>query len=149
MQRRELTVFVDYHQFYLWDAGSSPQAPEDFDAADIAARVKVAPHVVVVQPVRNDEVPVSFELHERDPGVDPAAFDHLVECSLALPTGQLQLHEVMGGAVLELRVPPGSYRVRVGFAGLARAGDDRYAVVMWPAEQGPLQVIRRFAEAPA
>jgi hypothetical protein len=149
MQRRELTVFVDYHQFYLWDGGVSPQAPEDFDAADIADRVKVAPNVVVVQPLRNDEVPVVFELHERDPGGDPAAFDHVVECSLALPTGQLQLQEVMGGAVLELCVAPGSYRVRVGFGGLARAGGDHYAVVMWPADEAPLQVTRRFTGAPA
>ena len=83
-------VFADYHQFYVWDAGAQPAAPEDYSAEDVERRVKVAPHVIVVQPVRNMEVPVELEVHASDPGFDEAQWDHIVECSLDLPSGKLQ-----------------------------------------------------------
>src|SRR5215471_5201358 len=65
-----LEVFADYFQFYVWDAGVSPLAPEDYTDEDVRRRVKVAPNVVVVLPVRNMTVPVEVELHAGDPGFD-------------------------------------------------------------------------------
>jgi hypothetical protein len=58
MTFHHLEVFADYHQFYVWDAGVGPSAPEDYTDDDVRRRVKVAPNVVVVQPVRNMTVPV-------------------------------------------------------------------------------------------
>jgi len=87
MQAHEMEVFADYHQFYVWDAGMNPQAPEEHTDEDVGRMVKVAPHVVVVQPVRNTTVPVRVEVHDRDPGWKPDGWDHVVECSLDVSTG--------------------------------------------------------------
>ncbi len=57
--RCRLAIFADYHQFYIWDpATSGQQVPVDWSDHDVANRVKVAPGVVVVCPVRQMTVPV-------------------------------------------------------------------------------------------
>jgi hypothetical protein len=143
-------VFADYHQFYLWDAGVAPDAPTDYVDDDAVRMVKVAPHIVVIQPVRNMVVPVEVQLHARDPGYDPHAWDHVAECALDLPTGQLQVHECTGGPVLDLAVTPGTYRVRAAFAGLHTLsadgvdGDDRYTLVLWPGPAIDLTIVKQW-----
>jgi len=126
-----------------------PLAPENYTDVDIERMVKVAPHVVVVQPVRNVTVPVRVEVHDADPGWDPDAWDHVVECSLDLPTGYLQVHECTGPALLDVDVPVGTYRVRALFDGLGSLtddgldGNDRYVVVLWPGVAQTLQVLKQ------
>ena len=154
MISRAFELFADYHQFYVWDAGIATWAPEDYTDEDIRRRVKVGPHVVVVQPVRQTTVPVSLSVHERDPGYDVGAWDHVVECGLALPTGRLQVHECTGGAVLDVSVSPSSYAVRVLFEGLdslsedRSSGNDRYVLDLWPATSSPtLRVVKQWQPA--
>ena len=55
-------LFADYNQFYVWDAGADPSAPIEYTDADLRCRVKVAPNVVVIQPIRDMTVPVEFEV---------------------------------------------------------------------------------------
>lgn len=149
MKAYDLTIFADYFQFYLWDAGVRPGAPVDYVEEDLIRRVKVEENVVVVQPVRNMDVPVRIELHDADPGCDLDDWDHVVECSLHLPTGQLQVHECTGEARLDLAVAAGVYRVRALFAGLdtllesGLEGDDRYVVALWPGDATPLRVVKQ------
>jgi hypothetical protein len=131
-------LFADYHQFYVWDAGAHPQAPVDYTPDDLRRRVKVSTNVVVIQPTRNMTVPVEFEVCTSDPGFDESHWDHIAECSLNLPTGNLQVHECTGGSVLDLIVAPGTYLLRALFAGLDTLsddgldGEDRYRIVLWP-----------------
>jgi hypothetical protein len=149
----DLRIFADYHQFYIWDAGTNPLAPVDYTDDDLRNMVKVAPHVVVIEPMRNMMVPVLIEVHDTDPGWDPLSWDHAVECSVDLPTGHLQVHECTGSAQLDLRLPPGTYRVRVLFAGLdslsasGLEGDDRYVALLWPGDTQPLRVLKLFTSA--
>ncbi len=152
MARHSLTVFADYHQFYVWDAGTNPLAPEDYTDDDVRRMVKVASNVVVVQPVRNMEVPVELEVHARDPGFDAGHWDHIAECALDLHTGRLQVHECTGGPQLDLSVAPGTYCVRVLFAGLGTLSDDgldgadRYCVELWPGTSRDLTIIKQWDE---
>ena len=110
--------------FYVWDAGAGRKAPENYSEEDVRKMVKVAPNVVVVQPVRSTAVPV-----------------------------ELEVHECTGGPVLNLDVPPGTFRVRFLFSGLGTLsadgleGQDRYRVVLWPGEAGPLRVVKQWAES--
>ena len=149
MQAHDIKVFADYHQIYLWDAGVNAQAPEEYTNEDVEREVKVAPHVVVIQPVRNTTVPVRVEVHESDPGWSQDEWEHAVECSLDIPTGHLQVHECTGSAKLDVEVPPGVYSVRALFAGLdtlsssGLEGDDRYVVVLWPGEAHALRVLKQ------
>ena len=150
MARHALSVFADYHQFYIWDAGSDPEAPLDYTDDDVSRMVKCAACVLVVQPVRNMDVPVELQVHQTDPGFDPPSWDHVVECSLDLPTGKLQVHECTGGALLDLDVLPGIYQVRVLFGGLGTLsddgldGDDRYCVDLWPGPARDLVIIKQW-----
>jgi len=152
MQKQSFTVLADYQQFYLWDKGMDPLAPVDYIDEDIRNRIKTGPHVVVIQPVRDMEVPVEVQIHESEPPYDATQWDHIAECSLDLPTGQLQVHECTGGPVAELIVTPGTYRVRAFFAGLdtldesGLEGDDWYRVVLWPAPAGGLRVLKQWSE---
>jgi hypothetical protein len=113
-------------------------------------RLKAAPNVVVVSPVRNMTVPVEVEVHASEPELRLDLWDHIAECSLELPSGQLELHECTGGSCGVLSVPPGSYRVRAYFSGLdslsddGLSGEDRYLVALWPGASGPLCVHKQW-----
>lgn len=148
VQRQAFDVFADYHQFYLWDPGMTAEAPTDYTDEDVRRRVKTGPHVVVIQTEQNTTVPVAVEVHDRDPGFDPAGWDHVAEASLHLPTGRLQVHESTGGPVAEFAVDPGWYRVRSLGGGFATAsgpdGSDHYHAVLWPAPPGDVRVLKQW-----
>jgi len=139
MQKRSFEVFADYHQFYLWDEEIAPEAPIDWSDDDVAHRLKAAPNVVVVCPVRNMTVPVEVELHDTEPTYNIDAWDHIAECSLDLPSGKLQIHECTGGAVGSFQTNPGTYRVRHSTALLevsARMDSMETTTTLW--SSGPL-----------
>lgn len=153
MKQFDLVVFADYHQFYIWDGGIAPYAPEDYADEDIERMVKVASNVVVIMPIRNMNVSVQLRLHNAEPDVDLAAWDHVVDCSLDLPTGRLQVHECTGSARLDTSVEPGTYRVRAMYSGLdtlsadGLEGDDIYVIELWPGEERAVQTIKRWSRS--
>lgn len=150
LQRQSVMVFADYHQFYLWDAGMAPSAPVDYTDEDIIRRIKTGPNVVVIQPERRSMVPFVIEVHTAEPPFDAAAWDHIAEASLHLPTGHLQVEGWMGGAVSDLQVEPGWYRVRSfhgGFDTIAEVGmdgNDYYLAQLWPAPPGEVTVVKQY-----
>jgi len=149
---RRYEIFADYFQFYLWDAGEMPEPPTDYVETDLRARIKAAPFVVVIQPVRNMDVPVTLALAEAAPVLDLDAWDHVAEASLDLPSGRLEIHECTGGSIDILDVAPGGYRVRACFAGLDTLsedgldGDDRYHLTLWPAPAAPVEVLKQHED---
>jgi hypothetical protein len=155
MVRRQYSIFADYFQFYLWDAGAMPEPPTDYAEADLHNRIKAGPFVVAIQPVRNMDVPVTLDIADAAPALDLAAWDHVAEASLELPSGRLEIHECTGGSIDILDIAPGSYRVRACFAGLGTLsedgldGDDRYHLTLWPAPTAPVAVLRQYTEKAA
>ena len=148
-------VFADYHQFYLWDREMTSTAPEDYTDEDVIRRIKVGPHVVVIQPERSMAVSVEIEIHDGEPEYRPDEWDHIAEASLHLPSGHLQVHECMGGSVADLEVTPGWYRVRSFHGGLdtidesGLEGDDCYKVELWPAAPSEIVVVKQWSPATA
>ena len=148
VRHEAVDVFADYFQIYIQDGGIDPSAPEDWTEADIANRSKVAENVVVVCPLRNMTVPVEIELHNSEPVPGEVRPDHIVECSIALPTGHLQMHECTGGPVLNWQIASGTYRVRLSYFGLdtvtadGLVGKDSYKFELWPGEFKELFVSR-------
>jgi hypothetical protein len=153
LQHQVFEVLADYYQFYLWDRGMTTQAPEEYTDEDMRRRIKTGPHVVVIQPERNTTVTVEVEVHDADPEFDTAVWDHVSEASLHLPTGQLQVHQCIGGPVAEFEVEPGWYRVRSLHGGLATIdrsgleGGDHYRAVLWPSPPQELRVLKQWAPA--
>ncbi|MDQ3687197.1 MAG: hypothetical protein M3430_16600 [Acidobacteriota bacterium] len=134
----------------MWDQETNPEAPVDYTEEDVLRRIKAGPNVVVIQPERNMEVPVEVEVHDVEPGYVPDEWEHIVEASLHLPTGRLQVHECTGGVVAEFKVEPGWYRVRSfhgGFDTIAEygaEGEDYYRVVLWPAPPAEVVVVKQW-----
>lgn len=151
VHREAMEVFADYYQFYVQDGQLNPPAPEDWTDADIAHRVKAAPNVVVICPVRNMTVAVEVELHTSEPHFDASEVDHVVACSLAVPTGHLQVHECTGGPVLNWQIDPGHYQLLALFYRLGTVsadgldGDDRYRVLLWPGAERSLRVVQEWS----
>jgi hypothetical protein len=145
-----MEIFADYHQFYLWDADTSPEPTTQFTSTDIERRLLTSPNVVTIQTERKVTIPFTLEIHDSEPAFAPEEWDHIVEASLHLPTGHLQVHECTGGVVADVFVTPGWYRVRSfhgGFDTIAEIGTegaDYYHAVLWPAPPTEIIVLRQF-----
>jgi hypothetical protein len=150
LQHQSFELFADYCQFYLWDRGMNPLPPVDYTTEDVKRRLKTGSNVVVVLPERNMTVAVEVEIHDSEPAYNADEWDHIAECSLELPTGQLEVHECTGGPVVEFIVKPGWYRVRSfhgGFNTISENrldGDDYYRVVLWLAPPNELRVVKQW-----
>jgi hypothetical protein len=141
VQHANFEVFADYHQFYLWDRSMYPQAPEHYSKEDIVNRINCGPHMVAIVTVGNETVSVRVELHDSEPDVKVEDWSHVVEVSISVPSGQLQVHECTGGAVADFAVAPGDYRLR---SHLRMDAEEFHCIALWPAAMGGLQAIKRF-----
>src|ERR1700694_5884035 len=90
MQRHDLQLFADYHQFYLLDDDSKYGDLSEAWTDEATERLlAVAPHVVGVGTVRNVEVPVTIEVHESRPPIDLSTWDQVNLASLQIDTGRV------------------------------------------------------------
>lgn len=147
--RVRLTVFADYHQFYIWDPIlSDSQAPEEWSDQDVANRAKVADGVVVVCPLRNMCVPVEISFWKAEPAVSLAEWQHVVLCPLRVDGGTVRIHECTGAALAEFSVAPGDCAVRCLFNGLTTISDHGlegsgfYSIQIWPRHLSGMQLIK-------
>lgn len=150
MQAFDLRVFADYNQFYLHDADVVPEVGA-FSDEDIARMVIARPRLVVVEPLRNNTVPVHLEIAPSPLANATDGWDHVVECSLEVPSGRLAVSELGGNVLMNANVQPGWYRVRAQFRGLGSLspdglrGQDEYNLVLWKQpKKEALRVIKRW-----
>jgi len=148
MRRYELTLFADYHQFYIQDEKADGDLSDAWTDAAVERLLAVAPGTVGIGTVRNVDVPVTISVLEQEPVLDADKFDHIVECSIAVESGTI----VAAGCTdyfpdaVRIKLPAFSYRVRASFEGLdsvssnGLAGNDYYHLQLWPAPMGPVQV---------
>lgn len=148
MSRHQLTLFADYHQFYIQDEPADGDLSDAWSDEAVERMVALAPGTVGVGTVRNTDVPVTIDVLDSEPALDLDGFDHVVDCSIAVKSGRL----VAAGCTdyfpeaARIGLRPGSYRVRVNFAGLDSVledgldGEDRYCLQLWPAPESPVQI---------
>jgi hypothetical protein len=103
--------------------------------------------MVAIYTVGYCDVPVRIELWGAEPPADPDDWDHVVEATLELGSGQLALAGVEGPAELEpLGVEPGTYRLRSSASGIGGAtetdGGDYYRIQLWLARAADPVVLR-------
>jgi hypothetical protein len=127
MQTIELSIFADYHQFYLQDDDerfgnlSDAWTPEATDRL-----MAVAEHVVGIGTVRNMNVPVRIEVGPQLPTLDRSQWDKVNRASLVCDTGRI----VVAGCTdyfpdaKRLSVSPGIYDVLVGYKNLESLSED-------------------------
>ena len=119
---------------------AAPIPPEPLNAIEPAGLVTVAPGAIGVGTVRNMDVPVAIEIHDREPGNDFSEWDHVVDAALDVASGRI----VIAGCTdyvpdaKRIEIPPGNYRARVSYGALdtlskdGLSGEDHYRVQLWP-----------------
>lgn len=146
-----LEVFADYFQFLLEDGRLSGDLAEVWNERATADRIAVGRGVVGVQTARNYLVPVTVELRDSEPQENWDLWDHIAECSLEVPSGQLIIYgpTEFPEEAPRLLLRPGTYRARIYYGGLDSVanngldGDDHYRVVLWPGLVGPTKLLKR------
>ena len=153
--RRDLTALADGFQFHLRDADAAYSFPPEWPEAAMADRVFAVPSAIGILVAKNWFVPVAIEVVASSPEIDEEGWDHIVEATLALPSGRLVLAGGPGPGrdqpPVELPAP-GSWRLLILMGNLDRTavealGDDYYKVMLWPGD-GPLVVRKRWTPAP-
>lgn len=149
-RKKRYEIFADYFQFHLWDRRHHPDDLGIFTEEECARHIKVAPHAVVIMPVRNMTVSVEIEVRADAPSAPNLdEWDHIVDVSLVLPSGELEVEGWQEQPIDLIVLEPGSYRVRALFAGLDTLsddglnGDDRYRLVIWPAPEAALVILKQ------
>jgi hypothetical protein len=144
--RHVFNLYADYNQFYLGDGDFAPVTDTADYWSDAAQARKLAvspPGMVAVSTARYDFVPVVVEVLAEPPPLDLTGWDHVVEASLELPSGRLAIDGCLDydpGRSDYLEVAPGTYRLRILYAGQQTVDEDWYQVVLWP--QSPYEPVR-------
>jgi len=152
-QQHHFNLFADYYQFYLQDEGVDGNLAESWTEEAVDRLLAIAPGTIGVGTVRNMTVPVDVEVAAAAPDDDFADWDQVNECSIEIESGKL----VVAGCTdyfpeaARLSLPPGTYRARIYYGGLTLLsedgldGDDRYRVILWPAEYADLVILKQRA----
>ena len=95
-------------------------------------------------------VPVTVVTLNAPPNDDSAQWDRITECSLEVRSGQI----VIAGSsdffenAARIKIAAGWYRARIFYGGRdtlsedGLIGNDHYKVVLWPAAEAKLQVLK-------
>jgi len=137
MERIELTIFADYHQFYIQDDDDRfGDLSEAWTDEAVNRLLAVSDHVVGVGTVRNSDVAVVLETCDQVPELAPDQWDRINKAELECDTGRL----VVAGCTdyfpdaFRLEVQPAKYDLIIGYRNLDVAspndmeGDDTYHV---------------------
>jgi hypothetical protein len=149
-RRFEYSPFADYFQFYLQDESADGNLGESWTEEATARLLALAPGTVGVGTVRNMDVPVTVEVHDEEPPQDLEMWDHVVECSIEVPSGRIVIAGCMDyfPDAARIDINAGLYRVRTSYGDLDALsedgldGDDHYRVQLWQAEPIQPQVLK-------
>lgn len=153
MSHYKLTLFADYHQFYIQDESVDGDLSDAWTAEAVDRLVAIAPGTVGIGTVRNVDVTVTIAILEQEPPFDAGRFDQVVECSIAVESGTI----VAAGCTdyfpdaARINLASGDYRVRANFEGLDSVsadgldGNDHYHLQLWPAPVGPIEILKQRA----
>jgi hypothetical protein len=153
-QTHQFVINAWYYQFYLEDVKALPAYDLLWTDQTYADRVAVSPGIIAVGTARYGvDIPVTIEIDAEAPSAsDDAPWDHIVECSISVPSGHLQITspDSFGADVPQFALTPGTYRARIYYANLESIrgggdldGDDHYRILLWPGDETPPVVLKR------
>lgn len=147
-----LDFTTSYGQFYLNDKDQGDTGSPDFWTEEAFNDKLAVEKGVLGVSLENSEGIVKAELEILDSKSllsDFSDFDHVVEASLEINTGFLQINDCpFSLLVLEEKIEAGNYRVRVYYKNLKTAYDenpeDFYKIEMWKDSFSDRFVLKRF-----
>jgi len=154
MKSVELSLFADYFQFYIQDEAAVGDLSASWTEETVGRGLAIAPGIIGIGTVRNMHVPVTIEIHEREPEKDFSDWDHVVEAALEVASGRI----VAAGCTdyfpdaRRIEIPSGSHRVRVSYGALdtlsedGLSGEDHYRVQLWPGPPTAVHILKQRAK---
>ncbi|ATL45736.1 hypothetical protein COR50_00375 [Chitinophaga caeni] len=150
--KHKLNFGTSYHQFYIRDKNSSQDTGDSNFWTDDATRSRLAVGEGILGVGLECYGPFKGELvlldKKRD-DVEYSQYDHIVEGGLNIKSGILQVLDCPNSNVeLEVKVSPGSYRVRIYSLNLdsveGDTGDDYYIIEIWPGINTERKVLKQY-----
>lgn len=148
----KLSIFTQYGQFYIADknAGGDTGNQDFWNTEAFNDRLAIDDGILGVS-IENDEALANMEIEVLDSKSDEkdlSKFDHVVEGSLLIRSGKLQILDSPNFQVeLELDVEPGWYKVSVSSSNLDKAYQenpgDKYYIKIWKENYAKRNVIKR------
>jgi hypothetical protein len=150
-----LLRFTSSHcQFYICDR-DSPRATDSNDFwTDEAHASRLAVEAGIVGVGTESYTHIKTEigiLAQRPNTIDLEKYDHIVEASLRITSGVIQVLNCPGSNLkFEKRVIPGDYRVQVRSLGLETVtdefeeADDNYLILIWPEIYSSRKVVKQY-----
>lgn len=143
--------YTQYSQFYLADKISEKNTQGDFWNKD-AYRDRLAINEGIIGVGTECYGPVKGELNvleKRNTDADFSKYDHVVEGSIEIISGTLQILDCPNSDIhLEINLLPGWHTVRISSENLESVdgdeGDDFYTIEIWPENQIDRSVLKRF-----
>jgi uncharacterized damage-inducible protein DinB len=151
MQSHSLHFFTEYYQFYVVDKSSPYKTDSDrfWTTEANEDRMAVEENLLGISVAKYAKIDVTVNLHDTKPKDNFESYDHIVEASIALPTGVLQIKNCTDNEIqLELRLTPGIYTVRSCSAQLSTVegdeGNDFYVLDIYPSDTRERTVLKKF-----
>jgi hypothetical protein len=146
-----LTFFTEYYQFYIQDAASKASTDSDIFWTTQASEDKMAVEegLLGISVAKYAVIQVQVNLHEQQTNPGMEDYDHVVEASINVTSGTIQILNCTGmQQQLELMVSPGTYTVRSSSANLSTVhgdeGNDFYVIDIYPSAQKIRTVLKQY-----
>ncbi len=150
IEQHNLSFFTEYYQFYILDSETKAQTDTPDFWNDEAGKRKLAigEGLLGVTVAKYAEIKVDVRVLSSEPTEDSYA-DHIVETSLNLPSGVLQIKDCTSyDTVLELNLEKENYRIRISSFKLWTVendkGDDYYVVEIWKSEVAETVILKEY-----
>lgn len=151
----DLNFTTEYGQFYINDINASGDTGSDDFWSNQAFEDKLAVEKEILGiSIANDEGIVNCELEILDSKSlisDFSEFDHVVEASIEIKSGSLQVNDCpFSEVILETKIENGNYRARVYSGNLESAyseeRNDYYKIEIWKEAFSDRHVLKRYIE---
>jgi hypothetical protein len=150
MEQHKLSFFTEYYQFYILDSETKTQtdAPDFWNDEAGQRKLAIGEGLLGVTVAKYAEIKVEVRVLSSEPTKDADA-DHIVETSLNLPSGLLQIKDCTNyDTELELNLEKGTYRVRISSFKLWTVendkGDDYYVVEIWKSAFAETVILKEY-----
>ncbi|MDH0447710.1 hypothetical protein [Shewanella sp. GD04112] len=152
MKNYKFELFADYFQVYLMDAEADDDTSEVWTNEALDLKLGVLPNTLAVGTFRNVDVPVEVEIHESEPEVSLAEWDHASKGYVTMKSGSCAVFgctDYLPDAA-KIEISPGEYAVLSLAKGLDSIteewedADDIYRVILWPSSNKEYKVLKRY-----
>lgn len=152
MKNYKFELFADYFQVYLMDAEADDNTSEVWTDEALDLKLGVLENTLAVGTFRNVDVPIEVEIHEREPEVNFAEWDHASKGYFTIKSGSCAVFgctDYLPDAA-KIEIPSGEYAALSLAKGLDSIteewgeADDIYRVILWPSSSKEYKALKSY-----